>query len=172
MKTKRLTTFALCIIWGLMFCPSSFGEGKVGFINIQRLVNESKMGIAAKKNIQKLREEKEAVLALKQKEINALEEEIDKNKDNMNAGKKQDKTEALEKLHKDYQNLVKNAKEEILKQDRELVSEILKKADDILKKVAKRNKFAIILKDPNAIGYMDSGFDITDKVLAELNKSD
>jgi len=91
-----------------MFCGSSFGQGKVGFINIQRIVNESKMGITAKKDIQKLREEKEAVLASRRAGINALEEEIDKNKDNMNAGKKQDKTEALEKLHKDYENLVKN----------------------------------------------------------------
>ena len=38
------------------------------------------------------------------------------------------------------------------------------------KKVAKRNGYTIILKDPNAIGYLDPAVDITDEVLKELNK--
>jgi len=51
-----------------------------------------------------------------------------------------------------------------------VVAIILQKADDVLKKVAKRKKFTIILKDPNAIGYLDKKVDITDDVLKELNK--
>ncbi len=66
--------------------------------------------------------------------------------------------------------MVADAKEEIKRQDRELVARILKKADGALKKVAKKKKYTIILKDPNAIGYLDPEVDITDAVLKELNK--
>lgn len=66
--------------------------------------------------------------------------------------------------------MVADAKEDISREDRELVALILKKADDILKKVAKKKRFSIILKDPNAIGYLDPDVDITDLVLKELNK--
>jgi len=159
----------------LAFCPASTGEGKVGYIDIQRLVKESKMGIAARKEIEKLQKEKEAILASKLKEINVLKEIIDKEQDKMGAKEKQDKTEALKVLHKEYQNLVKNVKEDILKEDGELVATLLpillQKADSILKEIAKKEKFSIILKDPNAIGYLDPEFDITNKVLEELNKT-
>ena len=66
--------------------------------------------------------------------------------------------------------MVADAKEDISREDRELVALILKKADDILKKVAKKKRFSIILKDPNAIGYLDPDVDITDLVLKELDK--
>jgi len=88
----------------------------------------------------------------------------------MSAAEKQDTVEALKKLYKDYQRMVADAKEDISREDRELVALILKKADDILKKVAKKKRFSIILKDPNAIGYLDPDVDITDLVLKELDK--
>ncbi|MEA3279491.1 MAG: OmpH family outer membrane protein, partial [Thermodesulfobacteriota bacterium] len=72
--------------------------------------------------------------------------------------------------YNDYQRLLADAKEDILKEDREVVSIILQKADNVLKKVAKKKKYTIILKDPNAIGYLDPKIDITDDVLEELNK--
>ncbi len=169
---KCLSALAACIIWGLVFCPASTGEGKVGYIDIQRLVNESKMGVAAKKEIEKLQKEKEAVLASKLKEISILKEKIDENQGTMDVKEKEDKAEALKVLHKEYQNLVKDAKEDILKEDGELISTLLQKADGILKKIAKKRKFSIILKNPNSIGYLDPQFDITDMVLKELNESE
>jgi outer membrane protein len=65
---------------------------------------------------------------------------------------------------------VADAKEDITREDRQLVSIILEKANDILKKVAKKKKYTIILKDPKTIGYLDPDVDITDLVLKELNK--
>ncbi|CAD7848633.1 MAG: hypothetical protein [Olavius algarvensis Delta 4 endosymbiont] len=88
----------------------------------------------------------------------------------MSASEKQDKVEALKKLYKDFQRMVADAKEDISREDRELVALILKKADGVLKKIAKKKKYSIILKDPNAIGYLDPDVDITDLVLKELNK--
>ena len=73
-------------------------------------------------------------------------------------------------MYKEYQRLVADAKEDITREDRQLVAIILEQANDILKKVAKKKKYGIILKDPNAIGYLDPDVDITDLVLKELNK--
>jgi outer membrane protein len=128
------------------------------------------MGKAAREDIQKLRKEKEAVLANKLKEINMLRDEINEKENQMDSREKRDKRAVLKRTYEDYQRLVNDAKEDILKEDREIVSIILKKADGVLKKVAKKKKFAIILKDPNAIGYLDPSVDITDDVLKALNQ--
>jgi outer membrane protein len=164
----------LCIISMLFLIFAGFTSAqaadKVGYINLQRLVNESKMGKDAKSDLAKLRKEKEAVLNFKLKEINSLKDHIRKNSDKMDPREKRDKTDALKVLYNDYQKLLNDAKEDILKEDRELVAIILKRADPILKKVAKKKKYGIILKDANIIGYLDPDVDITDDVLKELNK--
>jgi outer membrane protein len=134
------------------------------------LVNESKMGKSAREDILKLRREKEKAVATQQKRITQLRDKINTGAASMSAEEKQDKVEALKKLYKDFQRMVADAKEDISREDRELVAIILKKADGVLKKVAKKKKFSIILKDPKAVGYLDPDVDITDLVLKELNK--
>ena len=168
-EKKRLVMVCL-ILMGLVWCTPSYAADKVGYVNLQRLINESRMGKVAREEIQKLRKEKEAALALKLREINMLRDNINKKGDQMDPREKRDKRAVLKRAYEDYQRLVNDAKEDILKEDREIVSIILKKADGVLKKVAKKKKFAIILKDPNAIGYLDPSVDITDDVLKALNQ--
>ena len=128
------------------------------------------MGKEAKADILKMRETKQAVLNKKLTDINKLREFINQKGDQLPVRERRNKVELLQKMYKDYQRLVADAKEDITREDRELVAIILEKANDILKDVAKKKKYGIILKDPNAIGYLDPDVDITDLVLKELNK--
>ncbi|MBC8433655.1 MAG: OmpH family outer membrane protein [Desulfobacterales bacterium] len=170
MRKKNLLVIAGCIVLALVWCTSSFAAEKVGYINLQRLVNESQMGKDAKADILKMRQTKQAVLDNKLADINKLRDFINQKGDKLVAGDRRDKVELLQKMYKDYQRLVADAKEDITREDRELVAIILEKANDILKNVAKNKKYGIILKDPNTIGYLDPDVDITDLVLKELNK--
>ena len=170
MRKKNLLVILGCVVLALVWCTASFAADKVGYINLQRLVNESKMGKDAKADILKMRKTKQAVLNKKLSDINKLRDFINKKGDKLPASQRRDKVEQLQKMYKEYQRLVADAKEDITREDRQLVAIILEKANDILKKVAKKKKYGIILKDPNAIGYLDPGVDITDLVLKELNK--
>jgi len=170
MRKKNLLVILGCIVLAMVWCTASFAAEKVGYINLQRLVNESKMGKDAKADILKMRETKQAVLNKKLADINKLRDFINQKGDKLVAGDRRDKVELLQKMYKDYQRLVADAKEDITREDRQLVAIILEKANDILKKVAKKKKYGIILKDPNTIGYLDPDVDITDLVLKELNK--
>ncbi len=170
MRTSTIFTIACCVCMLLVFSTVSFAQDKVGYINLQRLVNESTMGKTARAEIEKLRSEKETLLRNKLKEINDIRELINKEGDKMDAAIRQEKTRALNKASKEYQRLAEDAKEDLTNEDNELVAIILQKADGVLKSVAKSKKYTIILKDANAIGYLDPSVDITDDVLKELNK--
>jgi len=158
------------LVIGMVCGHAVVAADKVGYINLQRLVNESEMGQAAKAEIQKLRKEKEQAAAARLQEINRLKEKINAPDSKLSTAERREKMEAFQKAYKDYQRLVADAKEDIAREDRQLVSIILDKADGVLKKVAKKQKYAIILKDPNAVGYLDPEVDVTDEVLKELNK--
>lgn len=170
MRKQKPLAVVCCFLFVLASCTVVFAADRVGYIDLHRLVNESKMGQAARQDLQKMRKDREAVLARKLRDINELKERIQKEGDKMPLEEKRDKIEELKKLYKAYQRLVADAKEDITTEDRQLVSIILTKANDVVKKVAKQEKYTIILKDPNAIGYLDPEVDITDLVLKELNK--
>ncbi|MBU1194388.1 MAG: OmpH family outer membrane protein [Proteobacteria bacterium] len=67
-----LSVFTLVIVSG---CDSSvFTQGKVGYINLERLVKESEMGKAAMADIEALRQEKQAMISQLTKEISDIQE--------------------------------------------------------------------------------------------------
>lgn len=172
MKRLSILIIVCCVAASMVLSMTSYAMAgdKVGYINLQRLVSESKMGKAASKDIQKLRKQKEKIVSAKLSEVNKLRDLINKKGNKMAAAEKSNVLENLQKAYKEYQRLVADAKEEIGRGDKKLVATILQKADGVLKKVAKKYKYTIIIKDPNAVGYLDPDVDITDKVIKELNK--
>jgi outer membrane protein len=160
------------IILGLMLTGcvlASDTEAKVGYIDLQRLVKESKMGAEARKEIESLRQLKEKAVFEKMQEIERLKSELNMENASLTEDEKRDKLQMLQQSNKAYQRMVSDAKEEIAREDRELVAEILRKADGIIKKIAKQGRYDMILKDPNVIGYLDPKVDITDAVLRAMD---
>ena len=170
MRIKVILAMTCCVVFGLTLCAVSHAGDKVGFINLQRLVNESTMGKAARAEIQKMRKQREEIVSNKLWEVNNLKSLLTEKGAAMDPVEKRSKIEKLRSAYKEYQRLLADAKEDILREDRELVAIILQKANGVLKQVAKKRKYTIILKDPKAIGYLDPSVDITDEVLKGLNK--
>lgn len=172
MKRLSILIIVCCVAASMVLSMSSnaMAGDKVGYINLQRLVSESKMGKEARKEYQELLKQKQNAVTAKSREVNKLRDLINKKGDKMTAAEKSNVLENLQRAYKEYQRLVADAKEDIVRGDKKLVATILQKADGVLKKVAKKYKYTIIIKDPNAVGYLDPDVDITDKVIKELNK--
>ena len=169
MFSKTVNMVILPAILVFTAATTLMAGNKVGYINLQRLVSESVIGKDAMADIERLRKKKQAVISEKLKKINDVKIDLETQGD-LKDEEKKDRIDELNGLIKEYKRLVADAKEEIGKEDRELVADILKKADSVLKKVAKKKKFTMIIKDPNAVGFLDPSVDITDDVLKELDK--
>jgi outer membrane protein len=144
-------------------------EAKVGFLDVQKLVKESKLGKQATKDIEKLTQAKEKEIGPRLKELNDLKTEVESATSKLSDAEKRAKVDEFQRLNKEYQRLVQDSKEEIARQDRERVAAILKKVEDVLVKVAKREKYLMIVKDPNVLSYLDPSVDITNEVIKELD---
>ena len=152
-------------------CVAVAADSKVGFIDLQRLVKESKMGQSAAKELDRLREEKQTELDKKSKEIEKLKADIEKNADKMKLETKREKVQKLQDAGKVYQRMAQDAKESIERRDKEIVAEILTKVAPVLKKVAEREQYTMIIKDKDALAYLDASVNITDEVLKEIDGS-
>jgi outer membrane protein len=167
-KSYAVLVFTFAFVLTACFTPEQI-EAKVGFLDIQRLVKESKLGKQATKEIEKLTQAKEKEIGPRLKELNDLKNEVESGGTKLSEADKRAKVEEFQRLNKEYQRLVQDSKEEIAKQDREKVAAILKKAEDVLVKVAKREKYLMIIKDPNVLSYLDPSVDITAEVIKELD---
>ena len=170
MKQKMICAVSALVICGLVLAAPVCAASKVGYINVQKIVSESNIGKIAKKDVDTLKEEKEAELRKSAQAINDLKTTLEKGKASMSADDLRDRAAKLQDMVKEHKRLVSDIKEDIQRKDRELVVMILQKADAILKKVAKKGNYTMIIKDPNAVGYLDPDIDITDAVIKELNK--
>ncbi len=160
----------VAVIVSAYFCvpdASAKSKYKVGYINLKRLVKESGMGKTALKEIEALGQEKEKEAVEKLRKIKQIQSEIDN--DNTQLAEKRDKVKQLQNFNKNYKRFIADSKEEITQKDRELVALILKNADEIIKAVAKKGGYSLIIKDSNVLGYLDPKVDITDDVLKKLN---
>lgn len=78
--------------------------------------------------------------------------------------------EELQQKNKEFKRYGADVKEELEKKDRELVIKILQEADPILKRIAKKKGFSIILKNVGDFAYLDPDVDLTEDILKELNR--
>jgi len=141
----------------LLAVPASAQPSKVGFVNPQRIVNESKIGKIAQEDLAGLGKEKDRRVRQALDKVNKLQEGL-KVREN-----------ELRQAVRDYEQLVQTSNQEIQAEERRLIRFVMRHADSILRTIAAEQGFTMILTDPEIIGYVDHSVDITDRVIRELN---
>jgi len=171
MKTKiMVVALAIAVIFS---CSSVFAAGetgsKVGILNIQKVILESKAGKIAKIEFDKEFEAKRIALAAKEKSARAIEDDLKANGAKMKADARKAKEGKLAEDIKEFQRLKQDMEEELKKKDNELTSTILKDILDISKKVGDEGGYSLILQASPQIVYMNNAIDITDEVLKKYD---
>ncbi len=137
---------------------------KIGVIDTQRIMRESKAAKDARSILRKDLESKRATLRPKEEEVRRLQEELRKDAKGMSLSERKEKAESLEKEVKELRRLRSDLEEELKKKDRELTQEAFKEIREIVESLIKKEKYTIVLEKRSVVGAADST-DITDKVI-------
>lgn len=163
----------LCALGALLLClvlapGSALAEQKVGFVNPQRLIDESKIGKTAQQDLAKLGQEKDRQIRESAKSINELKARL---ADTTLSEAEQNTLESkLQILYEQHDRLIKKSNEDIQLEEARLIQFIMKRADGSLREIAKQRGFSLVITDPDIIGYIDDSADLTDLVIQDLNK--
>lgn len=169
MKVLKFFSVTLCAAFLLtaMGAPAFAQESKVGFVNPQRIINESKIGRIAQEDLARLGKEKDRrvreSLEVVERFKNALQNGT------LSVTEQQSQEKGLRIAVRDYEQLVESSNLEIQGEERRLIQFVMRRADSILRAIAQEMSFTMILTDPEIIGYVDDSMDITDRVISELN---
>jgi len=165
MKILKIITFLIALT--LASTAVMAQQSKVGFLNPQRVIMESKVGRIAQEDLARLGQEKDKHIRKAREKVEDLQIKLETGTLTVNEEGSLEKS--LRLAIRDYEQLVESSTMELKGEERRLVKFIMQRADTILRRLAKDLGFTMILTDPEAIGYVADSMDITDRVIRELN---
>ena len=137
---------------------------RIGVIDTQKILRESRAAKNARAVFFKDVEAKRAVFKTKQEQIRPLEEELKREGKKMSSLARKEKAEKLARMIKDLRRFGSDLDEELKKKDIELTRKLLREIGGIVKKFSKKEKYTVIL-DKKLVVVADEAIDITDKIM-------
>ena len=162
MKIKILLIIAAWVYCGL---ATAEAEPKIGFVNIERILRDATLAIKAQKKLEKEFEKRDQDLQKTAKQLQTMQESLDKNGVTMSDADRRNKEVEFNDLNRDFQRRQRQFREELNQRRNEEQAAVLERADKTIRQIAESEKFDIIFQE--AV-FASSRVDITDKVIKAL----
>lgn len=155
---------------GLAFPSVALAELKIGYVDVQRALNEVEDGREAKAKLKREFDEKQRVLDQKQEELRVMKDEIDKQGPLLTAEAKQDKLNDLQKKMMELQQMYMNMQKDLQGREGEVTKGIFERMNRVLNVIAEEENYSIILeRNESSILFARSHMDLTNELIRKYN---
>jgi outer membrane protein len=146
-------------------------EFKIGYVDLNKALNESAKGKTAVTVLEDMVKEKQSVIVEKEKELKALDDEIAKQASILNPDAIKEKQAKREKLMRDYQRMVKDSQDEVQQKRNDFMEGIIKDLRETVVRIGKEKGYSIIFERvASGILYIPEEVDLTDTLIDVFNK--
>lgn len=153
------------------FTARAEADVKIGFIDMQRAIQETATGKKAKKELETEFNKKKKDLDKKEADIKKMGEDFEKRSMAMNEDARMKKQAELQGEMRKYQEQAAKSQMEIQKRERDLTQPIVDKLRKIIDEIAKKEEFTVILeKSEQSVMWAKKDIDLTDRVIKEYDK--
>lgn len=143
-------------------------EIKIGFVNGQRVINESPQAARAKKKLEKEFEKRDQDLQKLGKQLQSMQEGLEKNAVTMSEADRRNKEREFNDLNREFQRRQREFREDLNLRQNEEMSAIYERVNKIIKQVAESEKYDLILQEAVVVS---NRIDLTDKVIKALQEA-
>ena len=162
---KHLAKSIIPLLLMLLVTPA-LAEFKLGFVNGQRVVNESPQAKRAKQKLEKEFEKRDQELQQLSKRLQTMQESLEKNGVTMAESERRTKEREFNDLNRDFQRKQREFREDLNLRQNEEMAAIFERANKVIKQIAEADKFDLIVQE--AV-YFSPRIDVTDKVIKALS---
>ena len=173
----------LCMTMLLIAATAMAAGGKVAYVDSQTVFDKTKLGKKYQGVVREYYESRKKILDLDSEEIQKLQDDYTKQKQAklLNEKAQKEKEETLSRKINEFQKKRDDFSGEIGKKNEELSNEFNQQLVLVLKDIAKREKCSLVLNktinilskaEVPAVLYADEDLDLTDKVVAEMDKKE
>lgn len=169
-KTPWLAFLALALALGLLAGPAAAEPLTIGYVDIEKVINDSAPGQQAIENLRKDFERRAAELKKMEDEIKKLRDELDTKGSVMTEDKRRQMEEDYRRDQRDLKRAVRDNNEEFNIKRKQVLVDFLPKVLNTVKDLGKEKNYTLILrKEANILLYTAEQVDLTDEVIARLN---
>lgn len=174
-KEKRMKKTGVWIFCGaviLAWTAGAWGADPltIGYVDMQRALNQCVTGQEAKKAITAEVEKMQKALESRQKELKKLQEDLEKRGAVMNESVRREKDKEYQAKLRDVQRMQRDFEEDVRRKDRELTDKVLRDLAGIVQKIGEEGKYSVILEgNQPSIIYISKGLDLTEEVIKRAN---
>lgn len=169
-RIRCIISSLLLVVSGAVSATIASAQGELAVVDVQRVVNESIIGKAAKKNVELVVSESKVKLAALQSDFQRRTSELEKQASILSKAALEERREALSKQQKDLQRKYQDLQEEIARRNSEELSKVVSQITDAVEQLAKeRSYIAVFEKDKRVVVYTSPRVDVTDTIIKSLD---
>ena len=145
---------------------------KIGFINLQEIMQTSNAGKKAADDFKKFYEKETQEIKSMENQLKKMKDELEKQGSVLTQSSRSEKEAAYQKKMRDYQLLVNDTNEELKKRDQEMTQKLMPGIIKIVRSIAEREKYTLVIDVATMpIPYYAKENDFSNKVIEEFNKT-
>jgi outer membrane protein len=169
-STKKSLGLSFVLMCALLFGGFSWADGaKIGVVDTQRVLRESKAAKEARTSLLADIKEKRALFQKKQEEAVRLQRELSRQSKDASPNELSAKREQLAQEVKSLKRLKVDLEEELRRKNMELTKKILQEVREVIRDYRKKKKYTVILEKKTVITADDS-IDITAQIIKLYDK--
>lgn len=157
------------VIFGMVGADASAPAAKVGFVDLQRTIDKTKVGRQAKNNFDAAVKKRQAAFKKKEDKLKRTSAELQKQASSLSPDERRKRQTELEKQYIELQEMYVKIQRDLAQEQAKLLDSIFTKAAPHIKAIAEREGYTIIFeKTQSALLWGDPGVDLTDEVNRKL----
>ena len=171
MQMKK-TVFSMIMILAILAINGNvFAQGetiKIGFVDLQRVIDSSEQGKTAQDEIKKKSDELTAQAKKMEENYNQMKADIDKQQEVLTPEARSQKRDELAKFERDYTRFVQDSRNELRLVEQRSLKQLLEDVGKIVVEYGKTNNFTLILEAGNIL-YGTDQIEITEDIIKLYN---
>lgn len=146
-------------------------EQKLGFVDLQRALNEVEEGKGAKAKLKKKFEKAQAQLDTEQESLKKKKEELDKKRLAMDEATLRAKAEELDREMVRVSGIYAKLQKELTEEERKATADIFKKMRELIVQIAEKEGFSFVFEaNESGLLHAPQSLDLTNQLVRAYNE--
>lgn len=142
---------------------------KIGFVDLQRALNESEAGKRAKEDFRGQLDKVQTDLKRKKDELDRMKEQIEKKGAVLKDEERRNMEKDFQKKVRDFERTYKDTQTEMQGKDNELTAKILADLQEVIQEVGRDEGYTLILEASTNVLYGNPSADLTERIIETYN---
>jgi outer membrane protein len=158
-----LPVLALVSLLGLPW--AAHAQGKIGFVNTERILRDSTPAQRAQKKIETEFQKRDQDLARMAEQLKRMQDEMERSAVTLSDSQRRTKEREFGELNREFQRKQREFREDLNQRRNEELARVVEQANRVIRQIAAQEEFDLVLQD--AV-FANPRIDITEKVIKAL----